>query len=460
MLSASSIIRRYVCLVLALGSVKAIFGQENSPYSRYGLGDIYPQQHIAARGMGGVSAAFTDWQAINTVNPASYGDLRTTPNGGLVMLDLGVSIDARTLHGANPVGKYNSTNFIPSYFQFGTPLGKKHWGLVFGLKPVTRINYSVQQRISKIFETGYRDSLQNLYEGSGGLNQVFIGLGKKFKNFSIGANGGYYFGRKEISTKVNFLNDTVAYESSNTATTQTFGGFFVNGGMQYQLKLSDKVDQLSKQRNFSYLRLGLSGTFQNKLNVKGESLNETFTYNADGAVTPIDTVSYTQKAKGTITLPSSYTTGFLFVKSVTDPILYKWGFGADYTATNWAKDYRVYGQPDRLVNSWMIRAGAFFVPDPVNGTGLWQSATYRFGFYTGKDYVDPDGNGLKVSAITVGAGFRVRRFHSYDNQYSIINTAAEFGRRGTGVNNVTESFFKFSVGLSLGDIWFIKRRYD
>lgn len=460
MRSASSIIKRYVFLVLALGSASVLFAQENSPYSRYGLGDIYPQQNISSRGMGGISAALTDWQTLNTVNPASYGDLRTTPNGGLVSLDIGLSIDARTLHSANPVKKYNSTNFIPSYFQFGTPLGKKHWGLVFGLKPVTRINYSVDQRISKTFETGYKDSVQNLYEGSGGLNQVFVGLGKRFGNFSIGVNTGYHFGRREISTKVNFLNDTVSYESSNSANTQTFGGFFVNGGLQYQFKLSDKVDQLSKQRNFSFLRLGLSGTLQNKLNVNAETLNETFVYNADGAIVPIDTVSYQTKAKGTINLPSSYTAGFMFIRSVTDPMIYKWGFGADYSATNWAKDYRVYGQPDMLNDSWMFHVGTFFTPNPITGTGLWQTAIYRLGFYTGKDYMDPDGNGLKVSAFTLGAGFRVRRFHSYDNQYTIINAAAEFGKRGSSVNNVTENFFKFSLGFSLGDIWFIKRKYD
>jgi hypothetical protein len=42
----------------------------------------------------------------------------------------------------------------------------------------------------------------------------------------------------------------------------------------------------------------------------------------------------------------------------------------------------------------------------------------------------------------------------------MINTAIEFGKRGSGVNNITENFIKFSLGLSLSDIWFIKRKYD
>jgi len=54
----------------------------------------------------------------------------------------------------------------------------------------------------------------------------------------------------------------------------------------------------------------------------------------------------------------------------------------------------------------------------------------------------------------------LRRFRSYDKQFTMMHTAIEFGKRGTGVNNVTENFFKFSLGLSLSDIWFIKRKYD
>src|SRR5690242_7318078 len=86
--------------------------QENSPYSRYGLGDLYSNQSIASRAMGSVTAAYNDGQVLNADNPATYGDLRSYSNGGLVTFDVGTSIDARTLHSANPVMKYNSANFI------------------------------------------------------------------------------------------------------------------------------------------------------------------------------------------------------------------------------------------------------------------------------------------------------------------------------------------------------------
>src|SRR5205809_6526527 len=82
-----------------------ISAQENSPFSRYGLGDIYPTQSIANRGMGGVSAAYSHEQALNTINPASYSALKFVryangTNGGLITYDLGISIDSRTLRSA------------------------------------------------------------------------------------------------------------------------------------------------------------------------------------------------------------------------------------------------------------------------------------------------------------------------------------------------------------------------
>ena len=128
----------FLCLVFLFSFFNA-FSQENSPFSRYGLGDLYPQQNISTRGMGGISAAVTDPQSINTLNPASYGYLN------LVTYDIGLSIDARTLRSANPVNKYNSTNFLPSYIQLGLPLNRKGAALVFGLRPYTRINYSVEE---------------------------------------------------------------------------------------------------------------------------------------------------------------------------------------------------------------------------------------------------------------------------------------------------------------------------
>ena len=43
--------------MIALGA----FSQENSPYSRYGLGDLVPSASITSRSMGGIAAGMSDY---------------------------------------------------------------------------------------------------------------------------------------------------------------------------------------------------------------------------------------------------------------------------------------------------------------------------------------------------------------------------------------------------------------
>ena len=143
------------------------FAQENSPYSRYGIGNLVPQGNISNRGIGGVSAGVSDPTTVNTVNPASYSNLIYTT------LDVGLEYDGRNLKSKNPQGSYKSNNGIISYLQLGLPLlnGNKKamknntaWALTFGLKPISKINYKIQASNNQ--NSG--DTTSTVYEGSGG----------------------------------------------------------------------------------------------------------------------------------------------------------------------------------------------------------------------------------------------------------------------------------------------------
>lgn len=445
------------CFVLLLSCIH-VFSQENSPFSRYGVGDIYPQQNIAARGMGGITAAVSDPQFINTLNPASYGYLN------LVTYDFGLSIDARTLRSADPAGKYNSTNFLPSYLQLGIPLNKKGAALVFGLRPCTRINYSVDEGGKINYDSiGISDSIHTLYEGNGGLNQAFIGLAKRWKHFSIGFNAGYEWGSKYTSTRIDFPADSAfqIFYKSNSTDTVHYSGLFLNPGIMAGFLLHKKVNPVTKNTETYYLNIGASGTLEQDLNATRTITRQTFNYSADGQVLPIDSVLQVTDIKGHVDIPLTYTAGFVYNKNIGNGVfeVNKWGIGADYTSTKWTK-YRYFGSPDQLDDSWFLHAGISFSPDPLSRKGMFATGTYRLGYYTGLNYINADGNGYKVHAYTLGYSFNLRKFRAYDNQFTKINTAIEFGKRGTGVNNITENFFKFSVGLSLSDIWFVKRKYD
>ncbi|MCA6446380.1 MAG: hypothetical protein IM562_04395, partial [Chitinophagaceae bacterium] len=130
-----------------------------------------------------------------------------------------------------------------------------------------------------------------------------------------------------------------------------------------------------------------------------------------------------------------------------------------YTTTQWTR-YRFYNQPDALNNSWMLKLGAQISPNPIASNNYLRSINYRIGFNYGQDYINADGKGLKVFAVSLGAGLPIRKWRAYETQYTTMQTALQIGKRGSASNNITETYIQFSVGFSLSDIWFIKRRYD
>src|SRR5258706_13124384 len=89
------------------------FSQDNSPYSRYGIGDLVPPTHINGRGMGGISAGYNNLLSINFNNPASYSNFQTFRElkskkivSGRALLDIGINFENRTLQAPAPAAKF------------------------------------------------------------------------------------------------------------------------------------------------------------------------------------------------------------------------------------------------------------------------------------------------------------------------------------------------------------------
>ncbi len=425
--------------------------QENSPYSRYGWGNLVPGTPVATRGMGGITTGFVDYdprfdlklrypkpQTLNTFNPASYGKLRITS------FDLGFQVDNQSLRQQNRTDKYKASFANISYVQLGIPLSRKNnFGMVLGLRPVSRINYKITSSGREFNpETGNPiDSTLTLNEGTGGSYQAFAGLGKGFGNFSIGANVGYHFGTKDISTRKSFLNDSVLYRKGNYQTKINFGGVFLNGGVQYIAKLDKKTR----------LVLGATGTLKQDFNATRDITNETFEYDGSGGTFPIDSVYKEADVAGKVSFPATYSVGFTLDRQD------KWMIGAEYTTTAW-DDFRIYGEKDSVVSNSMIRIGGQLTPNPF-GANYWGRVTYRAGFNFGTDYIKVRDEDLNQYTVTAGFGFPVRP-NRFSEQYTNLNLALEYGRRGNTSTYLQENTFRISLGFTLSDLWFVKRKYD
>ena len=430
---------KIICLLFAALPLVTL-AQENSPYSRYGIGNLTPQGNIVNRSMGGISAAVSDAAFLNTVNPAAPANLVFTT------LDIALEYNGRNLIDNNTIGNYRSNNAIISYLQVGFPLlnGNKKafknevmWSANFGLKPISKINYKIETNSSSAGE-----NVQNLFEGSGGLNEAFVGTALKIKNLSLGVSTGYLFGEKDYSNRLIFKNDSVVFYKSSYETNTRYGGMFLKAGAQYGFKIKDGM-----------FRLGAYGNLRGNYTASKDQKVETFTYDQNGSIAQIDSVYSTKGVKGKINLPSTVGVGFSVEKQ---HVL----FGADFETTNW-DDYQFFGQKDAVTNSWIAKAGLQYLPASTStNKGYFNFVKYRAGLSFGQDYINADGK-LPVYTVSVGAGFPLKlRKSFYETQSSVLNVGFEYGNRGNKNNSITENIYKISFGLSLNDVWFRRVKYQ
>jgi len=450
-------------LVLFFAAVSPVFSQDNSPYSRYGIGDLIPQAHITNRGMGGISAGYSDYLSINFSNPASYSSFQTLLEpkskklvSGRAILDVGLNFENRTLKEPSAKKSFTASNALFSYIQVGVPL-KNNWGLSFGLRPVSRISYNIirNERL-KDPNTGLPiDSASTNYTGNGGAYLASFGTGFSLfrrtktngeEKLSIGFNGGYLFGGKDYSSRRSLINDTVEYYQANYETKTNFGSLYFNAGLQYKSPLNSKM----------MLTVGAFGNLGQTVSATQDILRETFLYDATLGSQRLDSVSDKKNIKGKINIPSSFTFGFVVQKAAMTSKEGGWTMGVDFSQQNWSQ-YRFYGQTDSVRNNWQVKVGAQINPIPKRN--YFSNVSYRFGFNIGPDYIKVKQK-LPQLGASFGMGLPVALSRQAPNQVTLINIAFEYGKRGNNDNLLKESTFRFSLGFSLSDFWFIKRKYD
>lgn len=422
---------RLLALVSICGITVAKAQTENSPYSRYGIGDLVPSHNIINRGMGGFTAAYGDFQSINFSNPASYSRFKAT------VLDAGLEVNSRTLRTTEPPRKFSAASPNISYLLLGVPLSRKNdWGLTFGLRPVSKISYKIE-RNEMLGTIG--ENINTLFEGNGGAYEVFTGTGVGYKGFRVGVNVGYLFGSKDFSTRLSMVNDSVLYYQSNHQTKANYGGLFLKAGVQYTAKLNKDTR----------LHLGGYGNLKHTLNARKDIIRETFIPQENGPVR-VDSIFEDKDVSGKVVYPASVGFGFMIDREA------KWMFGADFTQTKWV-DYRFFGEQDRVQDSWKLHVGGQIIPNALNGKNYWSRVAYRAGFNYGTDYVNVDSE-LPTYTVTFGMGLPMRP-PAYTRQFAVINLALEYGRRGDKNSVIRENFFRLALGLNLSDIWFQKKRY-
>lgn len=434
-------LRIRTCLVLILlVFAKFAFSQANinSPYSRFGVGDLQQTYFGQSSALGGAATGMREYNSINFFNPASYTAIKyTTLESGLRMNFTG--LQSQTDNQFNVDAQY-------SYLALAFPLTSK-WGLSMGLIPFSNMGYS--QSLSE------HDNILGpetaVYSGEGGLTQGYIGTGYEvLKGLSVGVNAGYLFGSLSQVQSLEFANsrgtasDTI-YNSRISSKT-SLGGFMFGYGIQYELKLSKD----------SRLTIAYSGTYKSNLISRDKSYTQRYSSSSKDNEIVIDTVSSINNGKSTSLLPSTNNFGLAY--HYKDKLL----LTTDYKMGKWS-DFQYLGNSQGFTNSYQFAFGAQYTPDLTSVSNYLSLVDYRIGGNFGQTYLNLNGTQVNQYAITAGFGLPIRAGGGYNpSQLSAkLNIGFEYGQRGTIENNlVRENFLNVHLGFVLNQLWFYRKRYQ
>jgi hypothetical protein len=422
-------IRKTLAASMLLLSIAAFSQKTNtSPYSFFGIGDKNNGNTAEQVTMGGIGAAFADSYHLNLANPASLSSLQFTAYT--------IGIESIFMNAKDNVNSENARATYISYLAVGVPLAKNA-GLSFGLLPNTSVGYSL---VSNVLDTEGLTEEATVYQGEGGTNKVFLGLGfQLFKGFSVGVQGNYIFGKiqNNIINQERDVSLATKYETNATLKGLTF-----NTGFQYKTKINDKFD----------LHLGGNVELEGDIDADGKEL--LYSVSLINFELPRDTILNVDN-KGSLNIPLKSTLGIGVGQEN------KWFAGVDYS---FQKKLNIEGT---VFNNFskiayddysQIALGGFYIPKLNSITSYWERVTYRAGVKFEKTglLVDPTGAGTNFTAIdNFGISFGIGL--PMNNQLSNLNLGLELGKRGKKDQGlVQENYINFRLSFSLNDKWFKK----
>lgn len=425
------------CLLMAsLGAYAQTTVQ--SPYSKFGLGNLKGSVLPNQRAMGGISAGVFRSSYINTINmqnPASYAGI------SLTTLDIGMSGSFANLK-TNTLSE-NSFNSSLSHLAMAFPVTMKS-ALSVGILPYSELGYNFSNRMTVGNGTDNTKTVDYLYSGEGGLSKAYIGYGIQFgDHFRLGANAEYLFGNLIQNRSTEYVNEAGAINSRDQLK-NSVSGFNFTYGAQYDFRLGNKTS----------LVLGYSGSSSSKLN--SEKSQYITIYNKDSQgneLSALDTLYAIENGKTNLKLPLVHNFGFTLVKEN------KWLIGADYRTGKWS-NMSIDNVNQNLKDTYGFSVGGQFTPDITAINGYFKRVEYRLGLSYDKTYIQMNNQDVKQMAVTFGLGLPLQPAYARSSFYK-MNVSAEIGRRGK-VNNglIQERYVNIHLGFMLNDKWFQRFRFD
>ena len=409
-------------LLMALLLALPLWAQNtNTPYSMYGYGILGDRATSMQRQMGGVGYAMNSGRQINVMNPASYAAIDSLT----FLFDIGA--DVSMIWSKEGSAKEYATGGGLDYVTMQFPICKFMGGSI-GMLPYSSVGYAFGNEIT-------HGTMEN--QGSGGINEIYLGLAGKVKGFSLGVNVSYDYG--------NIVNDIFAYPSQG------------NTKFEHVMQIRDwnvVVGAQYTQRIDRQNRFVLGATFSPKKSLHGNTWATIQEMTQESLPTTVGEM----KIGGNYYTPNSIGAGV----SYTHERVSRLNVEFDYSWQGW-KDCKyapLFSSSDNKVeifqgmefnNRQRFAVGAEYVPKIRGNYG--ERMSYRFGAYYTDDYLKIRGNGLREYGVSCGFGFPT------PEGKTMINLGLEWKMRQAHPNPlIKENYVNITLGVNFNEVWFFKRK--
>jgi len=405
-----------LALVLAILSISTVSitaqNSTNSPYTRYGYGDLANRSFGAGRSMGGVGIGLRSSKQINPMNPASYSQMDSMT----FLFDFGASGQLSWFD--DGTNKQNDVNGNVEYMAMQFPLHKQV-AMSAGLMPYSHVGYRYGA-----YKTEEGQSYTETFSGTGGLNQLYAGLSIDIweKRLSVGSNINYLFGSNTHTSQT-------VYIPSNSTTSITREKMFKVSDVTFDLGLQ-YTHPLNKADN---IIVGL--TYQPKKRINSD------TY---------ETIASSETTRDTIPglvydLPAGYGIGVSYVKEN------KLMAVADFSFQQWNKA-TFEGKSNEFNNRAKIAVGAEYLPN-LYSRPFFNRVRYRAGVSYTNSYVKIEDGGYKEFGATVGIGLPISDARSF------INLSFEYVKIKPDYKTmIDESYMRMTLSYTFNEYWFFKMK--
>lgn len=399
----------------------------NSPYTRFGFGQLALPEMGIHKAMGGTGIATRNYNQIDMLNPASYSTVDTLT----FILDMGLSLQSTVFNEGTSrrIARNASFDYIATQFRLRPGLG-----MTMAYLPYSNVGYSYSNVQNVRQDDDGTVTSTNSYTGEGGLHQVVIGLGwQPLRWLAIGINGTYTYGYLEHRVD-NTYNES--YSSSSTISSRTKIYSADISGLNYDAGLHLILGPEKE-------RVVIGATYVPARRLTGQPYTVDYVATS-GIASSADTIRHTP-----LTMPETLGAGLSWKHG--DHLL----LAADARLSRFSAS-EFFGS--RGLDQWRASVGMQYIPE-YNRHNFLRCMHYRAGLHYATPYYNV--NGL-AGPTEYGAslGIAIPILNRW-NQRSTVNLSGQYiHMHPASPAMMAENYFRLNLSVSFIENWFTKWRVN